>query len=287
MKVIGFSGRLGSGKTELAVICEKYGYERIFFAKPLKQLIARLIDVNENDVNSLKGVESAYEFSDGKLQMLSEDTGVPLMAVEGAMKGRTFRTVRELLQVIGTDLIRKYNANWHVNKIRKMLVPSKNYVFDDVRFKNELDLVRELGGICWFVIRPKIDNISNHESETSLTWRDFGNKIIVNDSCLEMFKAKWDTFMSCYDESVSVREKYMNSDEITSKIFADVKEPFGMLDIMNISPYFFSYKERKFDCSNIDSVTCDSDNVVTIKYKNGLYEIVDNVFNIEDLKICL
>ena len=93
-----------------------------------------------------------------------------------------FKTVRQLLQFIGTDLIRKYNTNWHVNRIRKMIDKNKNYVFDDVRFKNELNLVKELGGECWFIIRPIINNVSNHESETSLTWRDFGNKIIINNS---------------------------------------------------------------------------------------------------------
>ena len=56
-KIVGFAGRLQSGKTELARICEKMGYERIYFAMPLKKLVADLIHVKVDEINSLKNVE--------------------------------------------------------------------------------------------------------------------------------------------------------------------------------------------------------------------------------------
>ena len=193
-KIISFSGRLRSGKTELATICEKYGYEKLYFALPLKQLCADILDISIDGLNKAKneGTDIGLKIDDCICTILSEETGIPLENVKDICYGKVLNNVREMLQFIGTDLIRKYNTNWHVNKMREMINPNKNYLIDDVRFPNELDLIRELGGDCWFIIRPKIDNVSNHESETALSWKDFGNKVIVNDSSLELFKFKWD-----------------------------------------------------------------------------------------------
>ena len=52
--VIAFCGRMRSGKTELAMICERYGYERIYFALPLKQLCADILDVSIDGLNEAK-----------------------------------------------------------------------------------------------------------------------------------------------------------------------------------------------------------------------------------------
>ena len=180
--IIAFGGRIGSGKSELAKICQNKGFEKLYFALPLKKLIADLIHVKLEEINGLKNVEKDYKFNKMDYLFLSKETHIPYSTVNEEMSKVEFKTVRQLLQFIGTDLIRKYNTNWHVNKIREMIDPSRDYVIDDVRFKNELNLIRELGGDAWFIIRPTIDNVSNHESETSLTWRDFGNKIIINDS---------------------------------------------------------------------------------------------------------
>jgi hypothetical protein len=64
-----------------------------------------------------------------------------------------------MLQFIGTDYIRKYNKDWHVNKIREMIDENTNYVIDDVRFPNEKKLIEDLGGDCWFVTRTTLENV--------------------------------------------------------------------------------------------------------------------------------
>ena len=45
-QIIGLCGRLQSGKSTIANICEEFGYERIYFAQPLKQLCADLLNVD-------------------------------------------------------------------------------------------------------------------------------------------------------------------------------------------------------------------------------------------------
>ena len=285
-KIISFSGRIGSGKSVLASICEKAGYEKLYFALPLKQLIAKLINVNLEDINKLKNVEKEYKFNDIDYIFLANETHIPYETVRDEMSSIEFKTVRQLLQFIGTDLIRKYNENWHVDKIRHMIDPDKNYVIDDTRFKNELNLIRYLGGDAWFIVRPTINNISNHESETSLTWKDFCGNVIINDSSLEMFMFKWETFLSHYDKSMQQREKYMNS-ECIKKLYKDIVEPVSVFDLLEISNYLYEYKEIYFDCQKIDYATQNEDNLVTVHYKDGTNEIIKNPLNIEELKFCL
>ena len=50
-KLIGLAGRKESGKSELASICNKYGYETLSFATPLKTLIANLLGHESNTFN--------------------------------------------------------------------------------------------------------------------------------------------------------------------------------------------------------------------------------------------
>ena len=284
--IIGFGGRIGSGKSELAKICQKAGFEKLYFALPLKQLVADLIHVKLEEINDLKNVEKDYKFGKIDYIFLWKETHIPYETIEKEMSPVKFKTVRQLLQFIGTDLIRKYNVNWHVNKIREMIDPKKNYIIDDVRFPNELNLIRELGGDCWFIIRPKIDNVSNHESETALTWRDFGNKIIINDDGLNLFKFRWETFFENYDKSMLTREKYLKSDCLAN-LYSEISESLSVFDILEVSIHLFKYKERDFDCESIESVTQNSSGAVHILYKDGTTEVVKNPINIEDLKVCL
>lgn len=287
--IIGFGGRIGSGKSELAKICQDAGFKKLYFALPLKQLVADLIHVKLEEINDLKNIEKKYSFGKIDYLFLHKKTGIPFKTIEEEMSKIEFKTVRQLLQFIGTDLIRKYNTNWHVNKIKKIIKQGGeniNYVIDDIRFKNELCLVKELGGDCWFIIRPKIDNVSNHISETSLTWRDFGNKIIINDSSLELFKFRWEAFFNHYEKSLNAREKALKSDCI-NKLYGEISEPLSTLELLEASIHLFKYKEREFDCSSISKVTQNEDYSVDVEYKDGGHEIVKNPINIEDLKLCL
>lgn len=286
-KIISFSGRCRSGKTELAKICERYGYERIYFALPLKRLCADLLDISIDALNKAKAEKYDVGVTIGKdmCEILADETGIPLEAVIETCEGVVIKDVRHMLQFIGTDLIRKYNTNWHVDRIREMIDKNKNYVIDDVRFPNEKALVEELGGDCWFVTRTTLDNISNHESETSITWNDCWNKIIVNDSTLPILQFKWETFMDNYIQSCAIRDKEFE------RILEDGSEntitPLSVYDVMLLSKSFFTYVHKDIVKENIESITMNEDKTVFITYKDDTIEVVDNALQIEDLKILL
>lgn len=285
--IIGLCGRLQSGKTELAKVCEKYGYERLYFALPLKKLCADLLDISIDELNRAKAEKYDIGVTIGKdmCEIISEETEIPFNIVMETCNGIVIKDVRHMLQFIGTDLIRKYNNNWHVNRIREMIDINKDYVIDDVRFPNEKALIEELGGECWFVIRTKIDNVSNHESETSITWNDCWNKIIINDSTLSNLLFRWETFIDNYKQSCAIRDKEFN--RILEDGSTDIITPLSIYDMLFLSKALFTYIPKTIEKDNVKNISMNEDHSVFITYADDSMELIDNPLVIEDLKILL
>ena len=285
--VIGLCGRLGSGKTELSKICEKYGYQKLYFALPLKQLCADILDISIDELNKAKIENTPIELTinDDICGILSTETEIPLDITKELCNGKYIHTVREMLQFIGTDYIRKYNKNWHVNKIHEMIDENINYVLDDVRFPNEKKLIDDLGGDCWFVVRPKLDNISNHESETSITWKDCWNKVIINNTTLQELLFKWDMFMENYERSCELREAEFN--KILENGFNENTSLLSVLSILMLPRELFEYTPKYIDKDKIKTITLNEDKSAFIKYNDDTLEMIENSLQIEDLKILL
>lgn len=280
------------GKTELAKICEEYGYKKISFATPLKNLIANLLGITIQQVNELKKVNKTYVLQSMDLIFLSKETDIPLDIVKEKCGEKSFKNTRELMQYIGTDLIREYNPDWHVNRTKEVILLNKeqNYVIDDVRFPNERKMIEELGGTCWFIIRPKLDNVSNHLSETALKWQEFEN-VIVNDKSLNYLKYRWNIFIdNDYIESLKSRKKilyklYGNKETINS--LKEKTDNFTLLDMLFISKDEFTYDAKYRNNEYVTKVEqCDGYvNVYTSGDDWVSCDVVTNPFIIEDLKI--
>ena len=285
--VIGFAGRCRSGKTILSEVCEKYGYQRLSFAIPLKQLCADILDISIDELNRAKNENIPIEITIGKnvCEILSEETNIPIETTTEICDGKYLHTVRDMLQFIGTDYIRKYNSDWHVNKIREMIEDNVNYVIDDVRFPNEKRMIEQLGGDCWFVTRTTLDNVSNHESETSITWKDCMNKVIVNNSTLNELLFKWEIFMDNYTRSCAIRDEEFN--KILENGLNENIASLSVLSVLMLSPSLFDYCPKDIEKNSVDSITMNEDKSVFIKYIDGSVEMVDHPLIIEDLKIYL
>jgi len=285
--ILGLAGRCRSGKSELAKICEQYGYEKLYFALPLKQLCADILDISIDELNRAKneGIDIGITIGDDICKILSEETEIPLDVVTETCNGVLISNVRQMLQFIGTDLIRKYNTDWHVNRIRAMINENKDYVIDDVRFPNEKKMIEDLGGDCWFITRTTLDNISNHESETSLTWKDCLNKVIINDSTLSNLQFKWETFISNYTQSCTIRDKEFS--RILENGSQNDITPLSLYDMMLLHKAFFTYVPKIYDKDNIKKITMNEDKSVFITYQDESMEMIDNALQIEDLKLLL
>ena len=205
--IISFSGRKESGKTELANICADYGYIKISFATALKKLVCFLLNLSSiDDLNQYKTKPIGKTIDDYMVGVISEETGIGVDFIKDVTKKITNEsTGRDWLQVIGTDLIREKDPDWHVRKTFETMRHGKKYVIDDTRFPNELNALKEIGAECWFIIRNKTDNISNHKSETSLSYNDFDYNVIVNNSTLEDFRKNWKCYLEYYESTSAMR----------------------------------------------------------------------------------
>lgn len=89
---------------------------------------------------------------------------------------------RKLLQDLGMAG-RAYKPSIWIDYVHEETVGFGNHVFTDVRFQNEADYIRGLGGIIVRIVRPGIIS-GNHESE--LKQSEIAADIeIVNDGAIE------------------------------------------------------------------------------------------------------
>lgn len=180
--IIAFSGRKSSGKTTLSNYLIDKGFEKISFATELKNLVSKLYDFDIKDLSDTIKKESKLEipliWNEKKANELSR-----LLDIDKKLNSdfKNFFTIRDALQYIGTDILRSYDKDFHVKSIKKYISADKNYVLDDVRFINELNFIKDIGGICIFIMRPYyFKDYSNHESEIQLNRKNFDH-LILND----------------------------------------------------------------------------------------------------------
>lgn len=198
-RIISFSGRKHSGKTELAKVCLKYDYDIINFADSLKNLVCKLINVTRPFLEDHKDevVRNMYDLSKC-ISLISNETNIEEHVVRACLEeSPKFDSIRSILQVIGTNLIRKHNPCWHINKIRMVILenPTKRFCIGDTRFKDEKIMIEELNGECWFIIRPNMFEFSNHTSEINLQWPDFESNVIINNIGKQLLIQKWENYM--------------------------------------------------------------------------------------------
>lgn len=153
-RIIGLSGKMGSGKDTVAdILVSEYGYTRIAFADALKREVEQSI--------------RHQAFPDGLPLNLWE---VMLEAKpEDVYAKPTPEGIRILLQFWGSDYRRGDDPLFWIRKVGEQIHthPERMYVISDVRFKNEADYVRHLGGEVWMVERKdaKQYGIPKHASE--------------------------------------------------------------------------------------------------------------------------
>lgn len=131
--IIGLSGKIGVGKSCLAnMFLKKYPkYRKLSFADVLKKECSEIFKYP---------LEWNYS-EEGKQQVVRYHYMLPT----------TEMTIREILQWYGTDLKRAQNENYWVEKMEEKLfsihMKPWNIVIDDIRFKNECELVKKYNGI--------------------------------------------------------------------------------------------------------------------------------------------
>lgn len=188
-KIVAFAGRKRSGKGMLSVGIKNdfNNAEIVTIADNLKYLCGECIGLSYDELNIAKDDGTTFELKPNEkwYDIIHRETNIDKEHIIKEIGNRTFNNVREILQIIGSDLIRKYVPNWHIDKtIERInsLDDDKIIVVDDVRFPNEKDGIEKIGGEVFFVMRPNCFDVSNHPSEVALKFTDFDTEhIIIND----------------------------------------------------------------------------------------------------------
>lgn len=190
--IIGIGGKKMSGKDTTAKFFIDKGFIPTSFADPLKRYVARLYYWDLADlycpIKKEEKLATPVSWNKHKAEVLGN-----LINADKPLDTKTaeFRSKREALQYIGTEVIRNYDVNFHVNETVKSLNPKNNYVIPDCRFINELNFVKDKGGFTYYVIRPSLTHQDGHASENALTATDF-DATILNDGNLEQLYSKLD-----------------------------------------------------------------------------------------------
>ena len=161
--VVAFTGKLGSGKTYFAKAMEDHGAKRIRFAEPIKEIATNM----GFPYDSVYGTQK------------QKATHVPDLGV----------SFREFAQKFGTDIVREQfpkifptmeldkQSLWikiAKTKINKIFQEGKSVVvIDDLRFKDEAAVIKDLNGIVIRLRLPgedkkKTESKKSHASETEL-----------------------------------------------------------------------------------------------------------------------
>ena len=198
-KIITFSGRMRSGKDMLCHAMETaYGAKTFSLATHLKSICCKILDIELSMLSTWdyakldawknnRGVlcEDGIKLSNQSIEVVSNETGFDYDDIYGVCKNLGFRNVRELLQLVGTEIIRTIDNSWHIRKTLQdisQLPEATIACVDDIRFPNELEAFRKAGADSFFIIRTNAETVSRHKSENSLFPVDFPvNRIIVNN----------------------------------------------------------------------------------------------------------
>lgn len=173
MKLIAISGKIGTGKTTLAdhITCKMEYWVRVSFADILKKLCSEITKIPlgrfYQGKNRIYPMRANYEILGKKFT-----TPTPTMSA------------REILQWVGTDVVRRHHPNYWITSMSKKLRAFKDnnipgVVIDDMRFPDEAGMVALERG---YLVRLEphkswscSKEIAEHTSETALDHFDEWN----------------------------------------------------------------------------------------------------------------
>ena len=153
-----YSHAPGSGKSTVAGMIDG---EVVSFAAPLKRFVTSIVFGLGYD-----GFSAVKDRKEDK---------IPEIGV----------SPRQMMQTLGTEWGRScvHPNLWEMlaeSQARGLISSGFDVIFDDVRFPNEAEMIRRLGGELWLVDRPGVAYAGDHASEGALV--DLMPDAVINNS---------------------------------------------------------------------------------------------------------
>lgn len=168
--LVAFMGPKGHGKTTAAGALEAYGYHHVNFATPLKASCKIIFGLTDDELEN------------------------PVLK-ERVLDRWPFLTPRHIMQQVGSELYRAWlPETWTQAFFRvasEHLERDECVVLSDLRFVNEAEVIRNLGGIIIKVVDPRkeMPSESSHVSETEAS-RILADFVIRNSGTIDDLHAK-------------------------------------------------------------------------------------------------
>jgi hypothetical protein len=161
--IIGLTGYAQSGKDTLAgMLIGLHKYNNRAFADPIRKLLYEMNPLVKDEYR-VKGVVDAYGWDKAKVE---------------------FPELRNLLQTLGVAARTIFNDQFWISQGLSGLSVGDKIVITDVRFPNEADAIKVLGGQIWRVKRLGIGAVNDHVSETAMDGYKV-DQIFVNNGSVD------------------------------------------------------------------------------------------------------
>lgn len=203
--IIGFAGKAATGKTTAARYLAE-GLDVAVEIVPMAMVLRDEVDAFLRNVGAEEHVPLLYGDQADKVRIfyIDENRAVrscpqwpQFVAANQDIQDRTGQsavTVRRILQWWGTEYRRAQDPDYWTKawdrKVAGFDLDRILVLVDDVRFGNELDMIRAHGGLIVKIERPGFDGANSHSSETSLDDYADWDGVIVNDGSLAEFRCE-------------------------------------------------------------------------------------------------
>jgi len=163
-KLIGLAGPARSGKDTAATFLVAQGVNQYYFAKPLYEALSVMLGMSVADLKRRKE-ETIYPFG---------------------------KTIRYMLQTLGTEWARTlvHPDYWVMLADSFFHRSEQSVVISDVRFENEANWIRQLGGMVFHLDRADRSVIDNaeHQSENGVKVGEMDIVIDNNSSVDDLYR---------------------------------------------------------------------------------------------------
>lgn len=196
--LVGLCGYAQSGKDTAATWLTKNGWVRVAFADTLRQILRALNPIVATEIHQVYsyGEENPVSYASVDRRV---DALVNLYGWEQAKKNDE---VRALLQRLGTEAGRNIIGEhlWVLLGEQSIEAADQPVVVTDVRFPNEVQMIRRRGGTLVWVSRPDVGPVNKHASEHSVTAEDC-DVVVVNDGTVVDLHEKMRLVVDDYAEA--------------------------------------------------------------------------------------
>jgi hypothetical protein len=197
--VLGLGGKKRSGKdTSADILVKEFGYTKLSFGDDLKHLCQAMTGIPLKNFyeESLKDTKFSSPLVLNKTDLYNnilDYFNKTESLFQPTDEKIAFSSPREIMQVIGTDIVRKtlFDNNFWItflsNKIKQIETP---VVIADMRFSHERKFIKELGGITCRIKREEADGSGDsHSSENDLGEDSEYDFVLLNNGSMSELRS--------------------------------------------------------------------------------------------------